>query len=121
MRSIILLPILSIVALAAPAAARQSDTTSAAVRDTVYILAPLVVNPTIATERETPATFSNLEAEELRQRYSVQDIPAALSELPSMTFYSENGNSIGYNYVTLRGFDQRRLSVMVNGVPQTGR
>ena len=41
-----------------------------------------------------------------------------LSDLPSITSYSENGNGIGYNYINLRGFDQRRLSIMVNGVPQ---
>ncbi len=115
MRPSLLRIALAMMALGGSAAA-QTDTT--ALRDTVYILAPMIVNPTLATERSTPATFSNLGAEELRLHYSVQDIPAALSELPSMTFYSENGNAIGYNYVTLRGFDQRRLSVMVNGVPQ---
>lgn len=111
-------PLLALAAmLALPSAlSAQADTT--AERDTVYILAPVVVNPTYATPRMTPATFSTLGADELRERYTVQDIPAALSELPSMTFYSESGNGIGYNYVTLRGFDQRRLSVMINGVPQ---
>ena len=92
------------------------DTTSS--DTTTYYLSPVIVNPTQAKERETPATFSNLNKKELTERYSVQDVPVLLSELPSMTFYSENGNGIGYNYVNLRGFDQRRLSVMVNGVPQ---
>ncbi|MDP4117114.1 MAG: TonB-dependent receptor, partial [Bacteroidota bacterium] len=32
--------------------------------------------------------------------------------------YSENGNGIGYNYISIRGFDQRRISVSVNGIPQ---
>ena len=87
-------------------------------RDTVYQLSPVIVTATQAKERETPATFSDLTARELHQRYSVQDIPVLLSELPSITSYSENGNGIGYNYINLRGFDQRRLSVMINGVPQ---
>jgi iron complex outermembrane receptor protein len=39
--------------------------------------------------------------------------------MPSITFYSENGNGTGgYSYITMRGFDQQRLSIMVNGVPQ---
>ena len=87
-------------------------------RDTVYQLSPVIITATQARERETPATFSNLTARELQQNYSVQDIPVLLSELPSITSYSENGNGIGYNYLNLRGFDQRRLSVMINGVPQ---
>ena len=50
--------------------------------------------------------------------YTVQDIPNYLSQLPSTTFYSENGNGIGYNYLSIRGFDQRRISVSINGIPQ---
>ena len=87
-------------------------------KDTVYQLSPVIVIATQAKERETPATFSNLNSMQLKERYSTQDIPVLLSELPSITTYSENGNGIGYNYINLRGFDQRRISVMVNGVPQ---
>ena len=86
--------------------------------DTVYYFSPVIVTATQAKERQTPVTFSNLTLENIAERYSVQDVPVLLSELPSITFYSENGNGIGYNYINLRGFDQRRLSVMVNGVPQ---
>jgi len=78
----------------------------------------VIVTATQAKERETPATFSNLNRQQLAERYSVQDIPVLLSDLPSITYYSENGNGIGYNYINLRGFDQRRLSVMINGIPQ---
>ncbi len=85
---------------------------------TTYYLSPIIVNPTQAKERETPVTFSNLNKKQIEERYTVQDIPVLLSELPSMTSYSENGNGIGYNYINLRGFDQRRLSVMINGIPQ---
>lgn len=78
----------------------------------------VVVTATRGRERETPVTFSTLEAKELAARYNTQDIPQLLSELPSTTFYSENGNGVGYNYLNIRGFDQRRISVMINGIPQ---
>jgi iron complex outermembrane receptor protein len=87
-------------------------------RDTVYQMSPVIITATQARERETPVTFSDLTPRDLHERYSMQDVPVLLSELPSITTYSENGNGIGYNYVNLRGFDQRRISVMVNGVPQ---
>ncbi|MDH4070361.1 MAG: TonB-dependent receptor [Ignavibacteria bacterium] len=90
----------------------------AAEPDTIYQLSPVTVTATQAVPRLTPVTFSDLGKEELRERYSVQDIPVLLSDLPSMTTYSEGGNGIGYNYINLRGFDQRRLSIMVNGIPQ---
>ena len=78
----------------------------------------VIVTAMRSEKRTTPLTFSDIESEELEKRYTVQDLPLILSELPSSTFYSESGNGIGYNYVNIRGFDQRRISVMINGVPQ---
>jgi iron complex outermembrane recepter protein len=87
--------------------------------DTVYQAEPVTILATHASERISPVTFTNLKSSDIRQQYSSQDVPVLLSGLPSITFYSENGNGTGgYSYITLRGFDQQRLSVMVNGVPQ---
>ncbi len=83
-----------------------------------YNFDPVLVTGTTAIERQTPVTFTNLSKESITLRYSMQDVPVMLSELPAMISYSDGGNGIGYNYVFLRGFDQRRLSIMVNGIPQ---
>ena len=79
---------------------------------------PITVTATRGRERETPAAFSTLEGRSLRERHTVQDIPVLLSELPSSTYYSESGTGIGYTYLNIRGFDARRIAVMVNGIPQ---
>jgi iron complex outermembrane recepter protein len=79
---------------------------------------PITVSATRGRERETPASFSTLEREQVRERYTTQDIPVLLSELPSTTNYSDAGNGIGYTYLNIRGFDARRIAVMVNGIPQ---
>ncbi|HTP14114.1 MAG TPA: TonB-dependent receptor, partial [Bacteroidota bacterium] len=79
---------------------------------------PVLVTATNARERETPATFSDLNRSEIRSTFIAQDVPAVLSELPSIVTYSENGNDLGYTHLILRGFDQRRIAVMVNGIPQ---
>ena len=87
--------------------------------DTMYYAEPVTILATHASDRISPVTFSNLNHSDIKQQYSAQDVPVLLSELPSITFYSENGNGTGgYSYITLRGFDQQRLSVMINGVPQ---
>ncbi len=78
----------------------------------------VIVTATRARENETPITFSTVHAREIKERYTVKDIPVLLSELPSTTYYSESGSGIGYTYMNIRGFDQRRIAVMVNGVPQ---
>ncbi|HUU46584.1 MAG TPA: TonB-dependent receptor, partial [Acidobacteriota bacterium] len=46
-----------------------------------------------------------------------QDVPMLLSETPGVYAYSDNGNGVGYSYLSIRGFSQRRVSVMINGVP----
>ena len=79
---------------------------------------PITVTATRAKERETPATFETLERQQIRERYTTQDIPVLLAELPSSTYYSESGSGIGYTYLNIRGFDARRVAVMVNGIPQ---
>ncbi len=76
------------------------------------------VEATMGEEGFTPAAFSKLRRKDLAKDYVVQDIPEYLSKLPSTTFYSENGNGIGYNYLSIRGFDQRRISTSINGIPQ---
>ena len=97
----------------------STDTTIRVELSQTTISGPMVIVETNrAQERVTPVTFSNIDRKALQSRYTVQDIPEILSELPSMTYYSENGNGIGYNYLSIRGFDQRRISVMINGIPQ---
>jgi len=78
----------------------------------------VIVEGLIAKEGITPASFSKVTRNEIENDYTVQDIPEYLSYLPSTTFYSDNGNGIGYNYLSIRGFGQRRISISVNGIPQ---
>lgn len=78
----------------------------------------ILVKGSIGESGITPITFSKIDRQALKQNYSVQDVPEMLSCQPSITFYSENGNGLGYNYLSIRGFDQRRISVAVNGIPQ---
>lgn len=78
----------------------------------------VLVSASIGKEGFSPITFSKIKKKEIQERYSVQDVPEFLSYLPNTTFYSESGNGIGYNYLSIRGFDQRRISISVNGIPQ---
>jgi iron complex outermembrane receptor protein len=89
-----------------------------ALRPLQYRHDPIVVSSTRVQRRESPVPYSYLSRSDLEDRYTTQDLPVLLSELPSAVYYSENGNGLGYSYLTLRGFDQRRVSVLVNGVPQ---
>jgi len=110
--------ILALVLLAAPALACAQDSTAAAPETLarVVTLPPIEVSTTRAGSY-TPVATSALGRRELQQRNWGQDTPMALTTLPGAYAYSDAGNGIGYSYLTIRGFPQRRISVLVNGVP----
>lgn len=85
---------------------------------TIITSQSILVKAIRGRQYDLPTTYSNIERSDIKSNYTVQDIPEFLSTLPSTTFYSESGNGIGYNYLSIRGFDQRRISVAINGVPQ---
>jgi iron complex outermembrane receptor protein len=78
----------------------------------------VLVKGSIGEEGVTPMAFAKVTQKEIEESYVHQDVPEYLSYLPSTTFYSESGNGIGYNYLSIRGFDQRRIAISVNGIPQ---
>jgi iron complex outermembrane receptor protein len=83
-----------------------------------YAIPSITVSTTRAEKATSPITFSELTRTQIEKLYTTQDLPVLLGELPSVISFSENGNSIGYSNLSMRGFDQRRIAVLVNGVPQ---
>jgi iron complex outermembrane receptor protein len=82
------------------------------------LLGPQVeVTATRAEERESAVAFTELDRKQIARRYWAQDVPMLLAETPGVYAYSDAGNGIGYSYVKIRGFAQRRVAVMINGVP----
>lgn len=77
----------------------------------------VMVTAARADERKTPVAFTNMPASKIRESYTVQDVPMLLNELPNVYSYSDAGNGIGYSYLKVRGFDQTRVGVMINGIP----
>lgn len=75
------------------------------------------VTATRAVKGQTPVAFSELTTAEIRDRYTVEDVPMILAMEPGVYSYSESGNGTGYSYVQIRGFDQSRIAVMLNNVP----
>ncbi len=67
---------------------------------------------------QAPVTVSNVTAAELEALPQSADLPVLLATQPGVTFSSEGGGGIGYTSLRLRGFDQRRVAVSINGVPQ---
>jgi len=77
----------------------------------------IVVTSTRATRGESPVAFENMSQQEIKKAYYAQDMAQLLTETPGVYAYSENGNNIGNSALSIRGFPQRRVSVLINGVP----
>jgi len=65
----------------------------------------------------TPGALSNIDRSTLNLIYSGQDIPHVIAEVPSATIFNWSGGDIGAAEIRIRGFDQKRISATVNGVP----
>ncbi len=70
----------------------------------------------IAKERETPVAFTNISREKLNEELASQDIPMVLNSTPSV-YATQSGGGDGDARITIRGFSQRNLAVMIDGVP----
>lgn len=60
---------------------------------------------------------TNLTAEEVQARSAEKDLPLLLETTPGLYASQDAGNGVGYTYLKLRGFDQKRIGVMINGIP----
>lgn len=60
---------------------------------------------------------TNLTAEDLQFREPDLPLPMLLQDIPGLFAYSDAGSGLGYTYLRIRGFDQRRVGVLVNGIP----
>jgi iron complex outermembrane receptor protein len=55
---------------------------------------------------------------DLGPRYFGQDVPLLLQgAAPSLTSYAETANYWGYSYIRLRGIDQSRINLTLDGIP----
>lgn len=66
---------------------------------------------------ETPATFTTLQAKEFRFLNFGQEPSFLLNRLPSVTNHADAGSFSGYSYFRIRGIDQTRVNMTLDGVP----
>lgn len=65
----------------------------------------------------TPNTFQNITKREIDEKSIGQEPSFLLSSTPSVTNYSDAGSGNGYSYFRMRGIDQTRINITLDGVP----
>ena len=66
---------------------------------------------------KTPVAYTNISKAEVEARLGSQDIPMILNTTPSV-YATQQGGGAGDARINVRGFNQRNVAVMINGVPQ---
>src|SRR5690606_15227785 len=68
-------------------------------------------------KKNAPTTFKNISKDEITRNNLGQDIPYLLNQTPSVQISSDAGAGIGYTNMTIRGSDNQRINVTLNGIP----
>jgi len=66
--------------------------------------------------RETPVAYSDVDKQVMELRLGSRDIPLVLNTTPSV-YATTQGGGAGDARVNVRGFNQRNVAIMINGVP----
>ena len=82
----------------------------------IFSLEEVTVNA-LRAQKDTPVPFINISKKDLEKVNLAQDLPTLLKNTPSVLTTSDSGSGIGYSSIRVRGSDQSRVNVTINGVP----
>ena len=79
-------------------------------------LSEVVIN-CVRADFKIPVTEKTISDSTIQDGYQGQEIPMLLGGLTSVNTNSDGGAYSGYSYFTIRGIDQTRINITLNGVP----
>ena len=89
---------------------------NAVFRMETLIMEEAVVSADVVISRKTPVAFTNVLPAQIQEELAGRDLPMVLNTTPGV-YATQQGGGDGDARVTIRGFDQTNLAVMVDGVP----
>ena len=96
--------------------AQARPDSASARRDSAQRLEAVTVSAIRARTDAAVSSYS-LDTREITRRSFGQDVPLLLQGTPSLTSYAETGNYWGYSYIRIRGIDQSRINLTLDGIP----
>ncbi len=70
----------------------------------------------VAKTRDTPVAFSNISPVKVEEQLASQDIPMILNSTPGV-YATKSGGGDGDARINIRGFNQRNVAVLLDGIP----
>jgi len=75
------------------------------------------VNATFKATGSSPVNYQNISKQEIKQKSIGQEPAMLISNTPSITYSVDGGHTQGYSYFRLRGLDQTRVNITIDGIP----
>lgn len=70
----------------------------------------------IAVDRKTPVAFSDIPAIRIKEELGNRDLPMLMNSTPGV-YATQSGGGDGDARINIRGFNQRNIAVMIDGIP----
>ena len=86
-----------------------------------FLLEPLAISEVqvvadVARSRETPVAFSTVLPKQIEEQRAGRDLPMVLNSTPGI-YATQQGGGEGDARITIRGFSQRNVGVLLDGIP----
>jgi iron complex outermembrane recepter protein len=77
----------------------------------------LVITRIYSASDSSPVTYQDIEKSQMQAVIQLQEASFFLQKTPSIISYSDAGSYQGYSYFRLRGIDQTRINMTLDGIP----
>jgi iron complex outermembrane recepter protein len=99
------------------AAQRPTDTTHSSDTARAAALEGVIVRA-VRANGTAPIAQTTVDSRTIQRRSFAQEVPLMLQgTTPSVTAHAESGTNWGYSYIRLRGIDQSRINLSIDGIP----
>jgi hypothetical protein len=95
---------------------KMTDVGTIELESNTIVMEGIMIQADRAKERETPVAFSNVDRKQLQEQLGSRDIPLSMDVTPNV-YATPQGGGAGDARINVRGFNQRNVAIMINGVP----
>lgn len=115
--SIMIILVLATAAVGANAQIPEDEQSALPDTLTVYEVEGIIVERTRLPEATSTVATTRIGADEIASLPFDHDVTMTVGGSTSAYSFSDSGHGFGYSYLKIRGFDQERLGMLLNGVP----
>jgi iron complex outermembrane receptor protein len=81
------------------------------------LLQTVNISSSVQASKLSPVAYESMTAADIAKLNNGQDIPVLLNQATSLVYTTDAGAGVGYSSLRIRGSDQSRINVTLNGIP----